>query len=429
LHRRDAGSEAGSRRRWPGAVARVVPWPVVVLAGVLALSQTAGWAANASAVNDAPSASLPPAEGVGAPRLEPELPVPRSAIPELRMPFPAGVVVQCTQGNHAAEGHTHSLPQNLHALDFANRAEPEVEVVAAAGGRVVHVVRDAGSEPRAGGGYGNQVRVAHGHEPFAALFTLYSHLDEVSVKVGDRVVTGQRLGTMGRTGLAGDRHLHFSLHYGIATAEGVPPTLPMPALVTQRMPVDGTRTGFAAITSGELRCSPSGKPWSGAYYASENDGRAVQRGIASRPLAQQLEAGVARLHRAAARRAKLWWYSTNVPRTTPAEARRFLEPLLAEDPEDPVTQYAWAVEVEISGRNWREAEAHLLRTSQLLRQPRLFEPWLPAWIENQRGVIALARRDLEGAEAHFERAQRFDGSPEVVAFAARQRERAHWLQR
>jgi hypothetical protein len=57
----------------------------------------------------------------------------------LRMPFPAGVVVLCAQGNGSAPGRTHSLPQNLHALDFSNRAMSVVPIVAAAAGTVVYV--------------------------------------------------------------------------------------------------------------------------------------------------------------------------------------------------------------------------------------------------------------------------------------------------
>jgi hypothetical protein len=44
--------------------------------------------------------------------------------------------VLCAQGNLAAPGRTHSLPQNLYALDFNARAVESVLIVSAAAGRV-----------------------------------------------------------------------------------------------------------------------------------------------------------------------------------------------------------------------------------------------------------------------------------------------------
>jgi murein DD-endopeptidase MepM/ murein hydrolase activator NlpD len=40
----------------------------------------------------------------------------------------------------------------------------------------------------------------------------YAHLRTVSVKSGDNVKIGQNLGEEGKTGRAGHRHLHFSVH-------------------------------------------------------------------------------------------------------------------------------------------------------------------------------------------------------------------------
>ena len=62
------------------------------------------------------------------------------------------------------------------------------------------------------GGAGHNVRVDHGPVGGAELETAYLHMDDVAVKVGQRVETGQRLGTVGSTGLSTACHLHLSLY-------------------------------------------------------------------------------------------------------------------------------------------------------------------------------------------------------------------------
>lgn len=42
---------------------------------------------------------------------------------------------------------------------------------------------------------------------------LYAHLRRVFVKDGDKIQPGDLLGEEGKTGLAGHRHLHMSVHY------------------------------------------------------------------------------------------------------------------------------------------------------------------------------------------------------------------------
>lgn len=58
--------------------------------------------------------------------------------------------------------------------------------------------------------YGNLVVIDHG----LGLQTLYSHLSEILVKVGDVVKKGDTLGRTGTTGLAGGDHLHFGVMLG-----------------------------------------------------------------------------------------------------------------------------------------------------------------------------------------------------------------------
>jgi murein DD-endopeptidase MepM/ murein hydrolase activator NlpD len=90
-------------------------------------------------------------------------------------------------------------------LDLAGpRGRP---VVAVAWGTVVRVEhRERGRDGRSG----RYVRIEHPE----GIFTSYMHLDaiEADLKVGDEVVAGQVIGTLGKTAIYhGEQHLHFSL--------------------------------------------------------------------------------------------------------------------------------------------------------------------------------------------------------------------------
>jgi murein DD-endopeptidase MepM/ murein hydrolase activator NlpD len=56
--------------------------------------------------------------------------------------------------------------------------------------------------------YGNAVIIDHG----LGLFTLYGHLSQIDVKVGDAVTKRGILGKTGETGFAGGDHLHFGVY-------------------------------------------------------------------------------------------------------------------------------------------------------------------------------------------------------------------------
>lgn len=74
--------------------------------------------------------------------------------------------------------------------------------------RAVHtgVVIFAGSDGR----YGNHVKIRHRNGDQ----TWYAHLSSISVKAGQQVLTGARLGGVGATGNASGSHLHFEVHIG-----------------------------------------------------------------------------------------------------------------------------------------------------------------------------------------------------------------------
>jgi murein DD-endopeptidase MepM/ murein hydrolase activator NlpD len=58
--------------------------------------------------------------------------------------------------------------------------------------------------------YGNCVIIDHG----MGVQSLYGHLSQIGVKVGDMVELGQQIGRSGSTGMAGGDHLHFTMLVG-----------------------------------------------------------------------------------------------------------------------------------------------------------------------------------------------------------------------
>lgn len=60
-------------------------------------------------------------------------------------------------------------------------------------------------------GYGHFVRIAHQ----GTMSSLYAHLDQVSVKPGDKVSRGREIGTVGMTGWTTGPHLHLEVLNGI----------------------------------------------------------------------------------------------------------------------------------------------------------------------------------------------------------------------
>jgi murein DD-endopeptidase MepM/ murein hydrolase activator NlpD len=84
-------------------------------------------------------------------------------------------------------------------LGFDLAVTQRVPITAAHGGRVVHA-SDLGI-------YGNCVVIDHG----LGVQSLYAHLSQIDVQVGDEVKMGQVLGRSGTTGLAAGDHLHFTM--------------------------------------------------------------------------------------------------------------------------------------------------------------------------------------------------------------------------
>jgi len=72
-------------------------------------------------------------------------------------------------------------------------------VLAAADGFVSESGFDAG-------GYGNYVKIVHN-----GYLTLYGHLNDIAVKLGDKLIKGQLIGHSNNTGFSSGPHLHFGV--------------------------------------------------------------------------------------------------------------------------------------------------------------------------------------------------------------------------
>jgi murein DD-endopeptidase MepM/ murein hydrolase activator NlpD len=106
------------------------------------------------------------------------------------------------------------LREPHHGVEFFNsRGTP---VLAAAPGRVVVAGEDTAT--RYGPDkdfYGRLVVIEHDRSFLEQpVFSLYGHLESVQVAAGQRVETGDMLGTVGATGVAIGAHLHFEVRIG-----------------------------------------------------------------------------------------------------------------------------------------------------------------------------------------------------------------------
>lgn len=131
--------------------------------------------------------------------------VPDGVMPQAKPPaaIPAATVAVGTVGKGAfiwpTSGRITQRYSWYHpAIDIANKNAPAI--VAADAGTVVSVVY-------ARYAYGHHVIIDHGN----GYRTLYAHMSNIYVKVGQNVAQGQSIGRMGSTGRSTGTHLHFEI--------------------------------------------------------------------------------------------------------------------------------------------------------------------------------------------------------------------------
>ena len=157
-------------------------------------------AAEVARESERPSRAAPPSAGLKA-TLPPERgevehadPAPAAAVRGRRLPWPVQGRVLANYGTGAGGAHNDGV--NIAAA----RGTP---IRAIEGG----VVAYAGNELR---GYGNLVLVKHPD----GLISAYAHCDELLVKKGDKIGSGQVIGRVGSSGGVSEPQLHFELRRG-----------------------------------------------------------------------------------------------------------------------------------------------------------------------------------------------------------------------
>jgi hypothetical protein len=135
---------------------------------------------------------------------------PTTLQPVFRFPLEKGYPSHCVQGEYGQTSHYHNESRFDLDFDTPNPTEPNdpLQVVAAADG-IAYVYSNHAV-------YGNHVKISHG----PGVFSLYGHLESVSIGNGQRVQAGDVIGIEGNTGVSEGDHVHFGVHVG--NAQGVP---------------------------------------------------------------------------------------------------------------------------------------------------------------------------------------------------------------
>ena len=142
-------------------------------------------------------------------------PFPKFAADEVLFPFHPKHPVYCTQGNLNKFPYSHFFQNTMYAIDLASpKGQPPGKIYSSFAG-VAYIYDKCkvnnninGTLDYCGYGYGNYVYVLRADGVFAS----YAHLDKIYIKNKQLVKKGELIGLEGSTGLAGSRHLHFSLH-------------------------------------------------------------------------------------------------------------------------------------------------------------------------------------------------------------------------
>ena len=124
----------------------------------------------------------------------------------LKLPFKGKLI--CLQGNKSKRSHKKEYPNTKYSIDFSLKTNRSFPLLASARGKakIWRCCNHKSGNCKCGLGFGNQIRVYHGK-----YFIFYSHLSKILVRDGQHVKQGSVIGIAGKTGLAGNIHLHWTL--------------------------------------------------------------------------------------------------------------------------------------------------------------------------------------------------------------------------
>lgn len=124
-------------------------------------------------------------------------------VPVLTMPFERGYVSRCTQGVDGEFSHFYTSTKN--DLDFDTPNDRDDPVFAPVSGvAYAHAGRSSG--------FGLHINIDLGDGSYVVL----GHLENIFIRSGDEVATGQLLGLEGNTGHSSGDHIHIGRHFGDA---------------------------------------------------------------------------------------------------------------------------------------------------------------------------------------------------------------------
>ena len=143
---------------------------------------------------------------------------PKTAPIVFSLPFDRQSEVVCT---HSKGIGSHSWTNAYWSLDLATPySKPPSIIRAAASGTAFFYTSEDGKKCKnppgnpqkaeadnCGKSWGNRVKILHD----GGYFSFYVHLDQIFIKNGQEVKTGDPIGSEGWTGAAGHRHLHWSV--------------------------------------------------------------------------------------------------------------------------------------------------------------------------------------------------------------------------
>lgn len=103
---------------------------------------------------------------------------------------------------------TSGFGMRYHPILHYNRMHKGVDIGAPSGSAIYAAADGEVISARYSSSYGNVIILAHG----SGLTTVYAHCSRISVSVGQAVRRGQRIGSVGSTGLAKGPHLHWEVY-------------------------------------------------------------------------------------------------------------------------------------------------------------------------------------------------------------------------